>query len=206
MPLGVAGALCGLVVAAAGALGVSAAASAATLSLLTGLPGAGGSSSYQPAVGSPSPPAVQQASPVTGPGGVVEVPSQMVGLYKQAAVRTCPGLAWTVLAAIGTIESGNGTSTLPGVHSGSNYAGAQGPMQFEPATFAAYDEPVPPGGASPPSPYDPTDAVFAAARMLCANGGSSQAGLPAAVFAYNHASWYVDEVMSLASLYQSQDP
>ena len=83
--------------------------------------------------------------------------------YQQAA-STCPGLPWTVLAAIGTVESDNGTSTLPGVQSGANSAGAEGPMQFEPATFAAYDEPVPPGGANPPSPYDPTDANYAAAR------------------------------------------
>ena len=45
-----------------------------------------------------------------------------------------------MLAAIGTVESGNGTSELPGVHSGANSAGAEGPMQLEPSTFAAYDE------------------------------------------------------------------
>ena len=92
--------------------------------------------------------------------------------------RPVPGLPWTVLAAIGTVESDNGQSTLPGVHSGANAAGAEGPMQFEPATFAAYDEPVPPGGADPPSPYDPTDAVYAAARLLCANGAAGR-GRPA---------------------------
>ena len=79
-----------------------------------------------------------------------------------------------MLAAIGTVESDNGTSTLPGVHSGANSAGAEGPMQFEPATFAEYDEPVPPGGADPPSPYDPMDAVYAAARDLCANGAAER--------------------------------
>jgi len=124
----------------------------------------------------------------------------MLTLYEQAAA-TCPGLPWTVLAAIGTVESGNGTSDLPGVHSGANPAGAQGPMQFEPATFAEYDTPVPPGGASPPSPYDPTDAVYAAARMLCANGARDGADISGAVFAYNHATWYVNEVLSLARSY-----
>ena len=114
----------------------------------------------------------------------------MLTLYEQAA-GTCPGLSWAVLAAIGTVESGNGTSNLPGVHSGANAAGAEGPMQFEPATFAAYDMPVPPGGASPPNPYDPTDAVYAAARYLCANGAGSGATLTAAVFAYNHSQAYV---------------
>jgi len=128
------------------------------------------------------------------------IPAGMLTLYEQAAA-TCPGLPWTVLAAIGTVESGNGTSDLPGVHSGANPAGAQGPMQFEPATFAEYDTPVPPGGASPPSPYDPTDAVYAAARMLCANGARDGADISGAVFAYNHATWYVNEVLSLARSY-----
>jgi cell wall-associated NlpC family hydrolase len=121
----------------------------------------------------------------------------MLLLYR-AAAATCPGLPWTVLAAIGTVESGNGTSSLPGVHSGANAAGAEGPMQFEPATFAAYDEPVPSGGADPPSPYDPTDSVYAAARLLCADGASGGADVPAAVFAYDHDASYVAKVLSLA--------
>lgn len=128
------------------------------------------------------------------------IPPAMLALYQQAAA-TCPGLPWAVLAAVGTVESGNGQSTLPGVHSGANSAGAEGPMQFEPATFAQYDEPIPPGGANPPSPYDPTDAVYAAARDLCANGGQNGADLAAAVYAYNHASWYVTEVLDLAHSY-----
>ncbi len=132
------------------------------------------------------------------------IPPAMLALYQQAAT-TCPGLPWTVLAAIGTIESDNGTSTLPGVQSGANAAGAEGLMQMLGPTFAAYDQPVPPGGASPPSPYDPTDAVYAAARMLCANGAAKGADISGSVFAYNHASWYVTEVLSIARSYgQSQ--
>jgi cell wall-associated NlpC family hydrolase len=129
-----------------------------------------------------------------------DIPAGMLALYEQAA-STCPGLPWTVLAAIGTVESDNGTSDLPGVHSGANAAGAEGPMQFEPATFAAYDTPIPPGGASPPSPYDPTDAVYAAARDLCANGGEHDADITAAVYAYNHSDAYVTEVLDLAQTY-----
>jgi cell wall-associated NlpC family hydrolase len=129
-----------------------------------------------------------------------EIPAFMLALYQDAAT-TCPGLPWAVLAAIGTVESANDTSDLPGVHSGANSAGAEGPMQFEPATFATYDEPVPPGGANPPSPYDPTDAVYAAARDLCANGAANGANLSAAVFAYNHSDSYVTEVLSLAQNY-----
>ena len=74
-------------------------------------------------------------------------------------------------------------------------------MQFEPATFAAYDEPVPPGGADPPSPYDPTDAVYAAARLLCADGGAGGADLSGAVYAYNHSTAYVGQVLALAQSY-----
>jgi cell wall-associated NlpC family hydrolase len=133
-------------------------------------------------------------------GAAAGIPAAMLALYRQAAV-TCPGLPWTVLAAIGTVESANGTSDLPGVHSGANPAGAEGPMQFLPATFAAYDQPVPPGGARPPSPYDPADAVYAAARDLCANGAAGGRDLTGAVFAFNHDSGYVRQVLALAAAY-----
>src|SRR6202035_3297121 len=106
-----------------------------------------------------------------------------------------------IVAAVGTVESANGTSNLPGVHSGANSAGAEGPMQFEPATFAAYDEPVPPGGVIPPSPYDPVDAVYAAAKMLCADGAAGGGNVSAAVFAFNHDPSYVARVLSLAESY-----
>jgi cell wall-associated NlpC family hydrolase len=132
--------------------------------------------------------------------GSSSIPPAMLALYQEAAT-TCAGLPWTVLAAIGTIESDNGQSDLPGVHSGANAAGAEGPMQFEPATFAEYAEPVPPGGAEPPSPYDPTDAVYAAARLLCANGAAGGADIPGALFAYNHSASYVQQVLALAQSY-----
>jgi cell wall-associated NlpC family hydrolase len=122
----------------------------------------------------------------------------------QAAATTCPGLSWSVLAAIGTVESDSGRSTAPGVASGANGAGAEGPMQFEPSTFAAYAT-VGPGGAAPASPYDTVDAVYSAATMLCADGGGSSAGLRAAVYAYNHSTTYVDTVLTL-SLAFADDP
>ncbi len=138
--------------------------------------------------------------PAASPAARATIPTGMLVLY-QAASATCPGLPWTVLAAIGTVESDNAQSTLPGVHSGANAAGAEGPMQFEPTTFAAYAQPVPPGGALPPSPYDPTDAVYAAARLLCANGASGGADIAGAVYAYNHSSSYVAQVLALAQSY-----
>jgi cell wall-associated NlpC family hydrolase len=145
---------------------------------------------------------VDSGTPSASSAATAKIPAAMLALYQQAA-ETCPGLPWTVLAAIGTIESDNGQSTLPGVQSGANAAGAEGTMQFEPATFAAYDEPIPPGGAAPPSPYDPTDAVYAAARLLCANGAAGGADLSGAVYAYNHSASYVAQVLALAQTYSA---
>lgn len=139
-------------------------------------------------------------APTASSAATAQIPAAMLALYEQAAA-SCPGLPWTIVAAIGTIESDNGQSDLPGVHSGANPAGAEGPMQFEPATFAAYDEPIPPGGAVPPSPYDPTDAVYAAVRLLCANGGAGGADIAGAVYDYNHSAAYVAQVLALAQTY-----
>ena len=136
-------------------------------------------------------------TPAATSAATARISPTMLVLYQEAAA-TCPGLPWTILAAIGSIESDNGQSNLPGVHDGANAAGAEGPMQFEPATFEAYDEPVPPGGATPASPYDPTDAVYAATRLLCADGASGGADLAAAVYAYNHSASYVAQVLALS--------
>ena len=129
------------------------------------------------------------------------IPPDYLIWYMDAA-QTCPGLPWSVLAGVGTVESGNGQSDLPGVHSGANFAGAEGPMQFEPATFAEYAT----GPDQPLSPYDPADAIYTAAAMLCASGarGGTDTGIENAVFAYNHAGWYVSDVMSWAAKYAAQ--
>ncbi len=133
---------------------------------------------------------------------LADIPPDYLLWYMDAA-PTCPGLPWSVLAGIGTVESDNGQSTAPGVHSGANSAGAEGPMQFEPATFAEYAVKADPG--QPLSPYDPADAIYTAAAMLCANGarGGSAQGIRQAIFAYNHATWYVNEVLAWASRYAS---
>ena len=75
-----------------------------------------------------------EVQPTATSAATSKIPPAMLSLYQQAAA-TCPGLPWTVLAAIGTVESDNGQSGLPGVHSGANSAGAEGPMQFEPTKF-----------------------------------------------------------------------
>ena len=152
---------------------------------------------------------VAQASPTSLTGAPTalakaDIPPDYLLWYMDSA-QTCPGLPWSVLAGIGTVESDNGKSHALGVHSGHNSAGAEGPMQFLPTTFAKYGVDADPG--HPLSPYDPADAIYSAAAMLCAQGarGGSLAGIEQAVFAYNHAQWYVRDVMAWAAKYSSQD-
>ncbi len=132
---------------------------------------------------------------------LADIPPDYLALYQQAAT-VCPGLDWSILAAVGKIESNHGRSTLPGVADGTaNYAGAEGPMQFLQSTFDSVvaRHPLPPGGKSPPSPWDKHDAIYAAAYYLCDSG--AQQDIRKAVFAYNHADWYVDEVLAQAKQY-----
>ena len=131
-----------------------------------------------------------------------DIPPSYLAWYMSAA-QTCPGLPWSVLAGIGKVESNHGRSRLPGVQSGSNSAGAEGPMQFLPTTFARYAVDADPSSLL--TPYNPADAIYTAARMLCAKGarGGSDAGIEQAVFAYNHAWWYVSDVLAWAARYSS---
>jgi cell wall-associated NlpC family hydrolase len=152
-------------------------------------------------LGTDEPTAAPEGQPGASSNAVADIPADMLTLYQRAATADCDGLPWTVLAAIGKVESGHGRSTLPGVHNGANSAGAQGPMQFLPATFAAYNRPVPPGGADPPSPYDPVDAVHAAARYLCASGARAGRDIPRAIWHYNHSDAYVNQVLTIARSY-----
>jgi cell wall-associated NlpC family hydrolase len=133
------------------------------------------------------------------------IPPAYLALYMGAA-RTCPGLPWGVLAGIGEVESDHGQFAAPGVQSGANYAGAEGPMQFEPATFAQYAVDGDHDGQL--SPYDPADAIYSAASMLCASGAASGtvAGIRQAVFAYNHSRAYVNDVLGWAARYTVPAP
>ena len=131
-------------------------------------------------------------------GGLAPMPAAFRGLYV-AAAATCPGLPVEVLMAIGEVESGHGANDGP------SSAGAVGPMQFEITTFAEYATPVPPGGADPASAWDPPDAIYAAARLLCANGALGGADIPGAIWAYNHDPAYVADVLAVAAQYTAQD-
>ena len=121
-------------------------------------------------------------------------PANYLNLFKASAAKYCPGMSWTVLAAIGQIESGDGANNGP------SSAGALGPMQFMPATWAEWGINGF-GSPGPPDIMNPLDAIPSAARMLCAAGAGTPATLRGAIFAYNHATWYVDEVLALAGEY-----
>jgi len=121
-------------------------------------------------------------------------PASYLGLFQESAARYCPGLSWTVLAAIGQIESADGQNMGPST------AGALGPMQFLPSTWAVWGIDGF-GDAGRPDIMNPFDAVPSAARLLCADGASDSGGLRQAIFGYNHANWYVNEVLTLAAEY-----
>jgi hypothetical protein len=120
-------------------------------------------------------------------------PANYLQLFQESAARYCPGLSWTVLAAIGQIESGDGQNMGP------SSAGALGPMQFLPSTWKVWGIDGF-GRTGPPDIMDAYDAVPSAARLLCANGAAS-GNLAGAIYDYNHAHWYVTEVLSLAAAY-----
>lgn len=126
----------------------------------------------------------------------LDIPDSYFALY-QVAGHTCAGLDWSVLAGIGKVETNHGRSTLPGVHSGQNSAGAAGPMQFLAGTFASVRKRHPQLGGDV---YDPTVAIPAAAFYLCDNGYSSSPR--GAIWQYNHADWYVNEVLDQAHTYK----
>jgi peptidoglycan DL-endopeptidase CwlO len=124
------------------------------------------------------------------------------------------GVPWTILAGIGTVESDNGQTTLPGVHSGSNAFGAAGPMQIgiggaagnvwggapvHPASEAVNGVATDEDNGPDASVYDPADAIAGAAKYLLEF--QVQTNPSAAIFAYNHLQSYVQSVLYYAGLY-----
>ena len=137
-----------------------------------------------------------------------DIPEDYLRLYKEHGARI--GVQWNVLAAIGKRETDHGRSTLPGVRSGTNYAGAAGPMQFLISTwggkakikvnkekFNGYASDGDGDGIG--DVYNPADAILGAAKMLKRNGAPDD--LRRAIFTYNRAMWYVDQVLEIARRY-----
>jgi soluble lytic murein transglycosylase-like protein len=114
------------------------------------------------------------------------IPPFLLPLYQAAGVEY--GVRWEVLAAINEIETDYGRNLSV------SSAGAVGWMQFMPATWEMYG--VDANGDRRKDPYNPVDAIFAAARYLRAAGAGED--LKAAIWAYNHADWYVEDVLARA--------
>src|SRR4029450_2221334 len=136
------------------------------------------------------------------PSALQDIPPQLLPVY-QTAADSCPGLPWSVLAAIGKVETDHGRSTAPGVHSGANFAGAAGAMQIGIGgkagnTFAGYAIDADGGGADV---YNPVDAIYTAANYLCQTGASKGTGGAGGGAAHTHADWYVTKVLAIASTY-----
>ena len=152
----------------------------------------------------------QCASGLLATGGPVGgVPQADAAIFQGAAAQYGLGdRGPSILAAINYIESTFGTSTLPGVHSGTNSAGAAGPMQIgiDGTAGDTWDRikvsaPGDPPG-QPPNVYDEADAVYSAANYLHNSGAPGD--WPSAIFTYNHSSAYVQQVLSLAAAYYTQ--
>jgi peptidoglycan DL-endopeptidase CwlO len=140
------------------------------------------------------------------------IPANYLYWYKKVGQQY--GVPWPILAGIGTVESDNGQSTLPGVHSASNAFGAAGPMQIgiggaagnvwgglpvHPAGEAVNGVATDEDGGPDASVYDPADAIAGAAKYLLEF--QVQTNPSAAIFAYNHLQSYVQDVLYYAGAY-----
>jgi soluble lytic murein transglycosylase-like protein len=112
--------------------------------------------------------------------GPAEPADRLLGHYREAQRRF--GVQWNILAAVNFVESAFGK-----LRSASS-AGAQGPMQFLPATWREY--------GLGRDVHDPHDAILGAANYLHASG--APANLRRALYAYNHSTLYVDAVLAYA--------
>jgi hypothetical protein len=122
---------------------------------------------------------------------LADIPADHLPVFLKAQEKY--GVSWAVLAAIAKIESDFGRNMK------TSSAGAFGYMQFMPATWEAYKQDG--NGDGRCDPYDPWDAVFSAANMLKADGFDTDP--QGAVYAYNHAWWYVRKVFEQAAEYSS---
>ena len=140
------------------------------------------------------------------------IPANYLYWYKRVGQHY--SVPWTILAGIGTVESDNGRTTLPGVHSGSNVFGAAGPMQIgiggaagnvwgglpvHSASQAVNGVATSEDGGPNADVYNPADAIAGAAKYLLEF--QVQANPSAAIFAYNHLQSYVQSVLYYAGLY-----
>ncbi|MBD0291114.1 MAG: lytic murein transglycosylase [Thermoleophilia bacterium] len=114
---------------------------------------------------------------------------ELLALWRSAG--SAYGVPWEVLAAINKIESDFGRNMGP------SSAGAVGWMQFLPSTWMRWG--VDANGDGIADPWNAEDAIYAAARYLAAAGAGDD--LRRAIYAYNHAEWYVESVLELARVF-----
>ncbi len=138
------------------------------------------------------------AATATSPGppvnlGPVQAPANIVTLDKQVSAGVSCHVSASILLAQQFVES---TYNPGAVGPPTRYGRAEGMAQFLPSTFVEYDQPVPPGGANPPTPFNATDAAWAEARMLCSDGIATNP--VKALYAYNHSYSYGTEILQLA--------
>jgi hypothetical protein len=120
--------------------------------------------------------------------GQFRIPPFLLSIYQAAGIQY--GVPWEVLAAINEIETDYGRNLNV------SSAGALGWMQFMPGSWQTYGVDANQDGRK--DPYNPVDAIFAAARYLRAAG--AEADLAKAIYSYNHAAWYVESVLRRARL------
>jgi hypothetical protein len=131
------------------------------------------------------------AQPAGPPSSEAErtIPDELMPLFE--AAERAYDVPWNVLAAVNKVETDFGRNLGP------SSAGAVGWMQFMPATWARYG--VDADGDGHADPNNPADAIFSAAAYLRASGAGED--LHRALFAYNHAGWYVELVLDWARRY-----
>ena len=129
------------------------------------------------------------------------IPANYLHWYQRVGQQY--GVPWTILAGIGTVESDNGRTTLPGVNSGSNAFGAAGNvwggLPVHPASEVVDGVATDEDGGPDASVYDPADAIAGAAKYLLEF--DVQTNPSAAIFAYNHLQSYVQSVLYYAGAY-----
>jgi hypothetical protein len=150
--------------------------------------------------GPTSPGAPAAANPAPSAQARADIPPLYLALYVQAATRF--GLDWAILAGIGRVECDHGRDPAPSctVEGQLNSAGAGGPAQFLVSTWQRYG--ISATGTGPPDMWRPSDAIFSMANYLRASGAPGD--YPRAIYAYNHAWWYVAEVLAWARLYSAR--
>ncbi len=173
---------------------------------------AGGSYSFEAGAACTAAHGGKGSQPKPTKGAKTSIPANYLALFKKTGQRY--GVPWVILAGIGKVESDDGRSTLPGVHSGANAFGAAGPMQIgirgasgntwggapvHPASERVNGVATDGDGDGIANVYDPADAIAGAAKYLLAHGVLDN--VSQAIFAYNHLESYVQTVLYYAGTY-----